>query len=277
MDIQKKIDENIFIMLKYDKWEENECKRLSSYIIAHKKKTNAIVGRWFIKHFEVWYDMLLYWLENINYQDKKHRPYHRFVQWITLKNNMPTLFSAFRLLTDWFYSDAFTMIRSLYESIFRIFFLSYYPESREATLYKPSNGWKKFNLTNFERDDLWVDWWYSFLSLKGHSNSAQTIEEIVDIAKNWQTGLITMELWWDVNVFSQVMNRINFVLRNYLYFLKEFFYEKQSKEHKELTDVEQWFFSLFQSLSINIPTNAFFKRCKEAIEIYDRMKQVEIR
>jgi hypothetical protein len=53
------------------------------------------------------------------------------MQWLMIANNLPTLFSAYNLLISGFYIDSMTLIRSLFESVIKIIYISHYPEEKD--------------------------------------------------------------------------------------------------------------------------------------------------
>jgi len=72
----------------------------------------------------------------LNFTPKEKRPEHRAFQWLIIKNNIPSLFYAFQNLHFGSYDATNAIIRSLFESIIKIFFVSLYPEDKESVLYK---------------------------------------------------------------------------------------------------------------------------------------------
>jgi hypothetical protein len=72
------------------------------------------------------------------------------------------------------------------------------------------------------------------------------------------------------------VNWLEFIMRNYLFFTKEYLLKNNKVFYLKLTNIERGFYSLFHSLSISHPQNIFYKRCDEAIKIYEDIKIKEI-
>ncbi len=262
-------------MLKYDKWKKNTVGEIFDYINAHKQEFVLKFNKWFIKYFEISFDSIIEAMDKINAEKKDERPEHRWTQWLIIRNNLPTLFSAFNLLTSGFYVDSITLIRSLFESVIKIIYISHSPEDKDSALIHGVKWTKKFNMTNFTKDVLKIERHYRLLSSKAHSNWLKTLKDLIDISQNWQKKKINIELWWDIEELSLTLNWLNFIVWNYLFFIKEFLLNNNKEYYLKLTDIERWYYRLFQSLSISIPTNIFYQRCHEAIKIYEEIKTKE--
>lgn len=109
---------------------------------------------------------------------------------------------------------------------------------------------------------------YKVLSIKSHSNSYQTLKDVVDLQQNGQKKVINIELAWNVDDLSLALNHIDFIMRNYIYFVKEFLVKENKEWYEKLTDIEQGFYASFYSLSQSHPKNIFYKMCNEAIQKY---------
>ena len=272
IDYQKEIEEKIKSLLKYDKWEKNTIAEIFDYIHEHKEKFLSTFNAWFIKYFEISFDSIIEAMDQINSENKADRPMHRGTQWLIIRNNLPTLFSAFSLLTSGFYVDSITLIRSLFESVIRIIYISHSPEDKDSALLYGIQWTKKFNITSFTKDILKIDRHYRLLSAKAHSNWLKTMKDLIDISQNGQKKRINIELWRDMDELTLTLNRLEFIIWNYLFFIKEFLLYNNKEFYSKLTDIERWFYALFHSLSISHPQNTFHQKCNESITIYEDMK-----
>lgn len=271
---EKEIDWYIKEMLKYDKGEKNV---VANVIEFKKSHINWFIGRFnrgFIKYFEIAFDSIIESNYQINFEDKTERPEQRTIQWLLIKNNLMTLYWAFELLTAWSYVDSLILIRSLFESLIKLIYLSHFPDQKEQVII-PIPWTKQFNLTKFQ-EKLGIDWSYKLLSTYSHSNWYHTLKEISSIVKEWEKNPIEIVLEKNEDEASRALNRINFIIWNYVYFIKEFLLSKNESFYLKLTDIERGYFALFKSLSISHPKNSFYTWAKEAIHIYENMKNIEI-
>ena len=169
----------------------------------------------YISHFEHSFDLLVNLILLINYLDKKSWPKHRILQFLLLKNNLNPLYSAFDRLVKGFYFDATILLRTTYEAFIKILFISYFPNDPYVALAsKTPKGQLQFNLTNFLKDHLRVDWnfIYNVSSSFSHSYNFQTLNEAVQIHKQGQKGIICFELKYDEKAMSIPVNFNLFLL-----------------------------------------------------------------
>lgn len=146
--------------------------------IDHFKSFKSDYGR-FAGLFEVEFTSLVSLIDEANFVDKSAWPSHRPLQFILVAYNLRSLYSAFDRLARGYYEDSITLARTLYETFVRILFASCYPDDAYNTLMrKPPPGTKPFNLTNFVRDDLGLQWesTYGVMSGFAHSNAIGTLE-----------------------------------------------------------------------------------------------------
>lgn len=266
----EEIDKKIKSLLEYDKWTENVIKNIFNHIDEHTELFVWKFGPWFVKYFEIAFDSIIESIIQTNFEKKDNRPEHRTIQFLLIRNNLSTIFSSYNLLIWGFYLDSIILIRSLFESVIRIMYISYFPEDKDSALYNKKWG-KKLNITQFTKNILNIDRHYQLLSIKSHSNAYKTIKDLVDISKNWQKKIINMELERNDEELSLTLNWLQFILWNYLFIIKEIFLKDNKDFYLKLTNIERGFYSLFYSLSISHPTNTFYQRCNEAIKIYENI------
>lgn len=169
----------------------------------------------YIGHFKHGFDLLVNVVILINYLDKKSWPKHRTLQFLLLKNNLNPLYSAFDRLVKGFYFDATILLRTTYEAFIKILFISYFPNDPYVALVsKTPRGQLQFNLTNFLKDHLKVDWGfiYNISSSFSHSYNFQTLSEAAQIHKQGQKGVICFELKYDEKAMSIPLNFSLFLL-----------------------------------------------------------------
>lgn len=272
---QNEIENNIKKLLKYDKGTDNSINNIFNYINEHTEFFVWKFWPWFVKHFEIAFDSIIEAVQQINFESKKNWPEHRWTQRLIIKNNLPTLFSSYNLLISGFYVDSMTLIRSLFESVIKIIYISHYPEEKDWALLYNVKWTKKFNITSFQKDILKVDWHYKLLSSNAHSSWYKTIKDLINISQNWQKNLINMELWRNDDELSMTLNWLEFIIWNYLFFTKEYLLKNNKDFYLKLTNIEKGFYSMFYSLSISHPTNTFYQKCNEAIKVYEDINDKE--
>lgn len=268
-------NEPIQKMLKYSKWPNNVLWEIYDYSDGHKSRFVTDLW-WHVQYFEIWFDTLVEAMDYINFEKKDERPEYRSMQWLMIKNNLKSFISAFKLLSSWFYNDSMIILRSLFESIIRVYFITYYPQDKETTLYKPKEkGARKFNLSSFLQNDLKVDWHYKLFSVKAHSNAYETLKDTIRIAQEWQKHKINIEMRRDMEDISLSLNWLLFIMWNYLFFVKEFLIKDNNDFGLKLDEVQDGFHAVFKNLHITHPNNNFYIKFDEAIQIYANMKEIE--
>ncbi len=158
---------------------------IADYEDRHQEKFGRDFGQ-LGSQFEIQYSSLVGLLDQINGLDKTTWPLHRPVQFILISYNLKPLISAMDRLSKGFYEDAVTLIRSAYETFLRTLFISCHKDHPYSCLVnRPPAGEPVFNVTNFVRDELRVDWLtnYSIMSVFAHSNVHQTTEAVIRAAQ----------------------------------------------------------------------------------------------
>ena len=124
----------------------------------HKHKCLEDYGR-YVKLFEEAFEILVEAVEALNYELKAQWAQHRGVQYVFFPGTLETLFRGFDDWSEGFYEEATILNRSVFESIFKIIFISLYPSDYEAIFAKKRlSGGRQFNLTDIIKKDLDIDW-----------------------------------------------------------------------------------------------------------------------
>lgn len=189
-----------------------ECRDIPSQVVLDIKNFEnfheALILKKFTKYilnFEHGFDLLVKMVFLINYLEKKSWPKHRPLQFLIFKNNLNPLYSAFDRLVKGFYPDAIILLRTTYEAFIKILFISYFPNDPYITLIsKPQKGQIQFNLTNFLKDHLKVDWdfIYAISSSFSHSYNYKVLIEAAKVYKQGQKDIICFELKYDEEMLS---------------------------------------------------------------------------
>lgn len=192
----------------------NVVSKVQEYENKHQEKVDQELGG-FANHFEIGFDQLVKLIELVNYVEKKTWSTARTVQFLAVKNNLAPLYSSYNRLISGFYGDALILLRTVYETMLRILFISY----MDCDPYIPfvrnvPDGKPKFNVTNFTRDHLKVEWGsiYRMLSTFAHSNSYDTLADARKLHEQGHTEVIGFNLEYDEEMMSAPANLTYFLL-----------------------------------------------------------------
>lgn len=192
--------------------------------VEHFKRFNSEYGRW-VAQFEVQYSALVSALDAINYVGRSAWPAHRSVQYALLAYNVKSLFSASDRICRGYYEDGITLTRGAYEAFIRVLFVSCYPDDAYSTLIaRPPPGVPRFNLANFLKDHIGVEWdtKYSVFSPFAHSNSLRTIQALKRaIELEGEPELFGFQIAFDEKLAEASLPLLNFVLLTHLRFVLE--------------------------------------------------------
>lgn len=153
---------------------------LVQYEQEHRLRALREYGR-MAAQFEAHYTALVQLIDQVNFVDRSSWPQHRAIQYVLLSYNLKPFWSAVDRLIKGFYEDALTLLRGLYETVIRVVFVSCHPEDPwGALMNKPPQGTPAFNMTNFVRDELKLQWFskYTIMSVFAHSNTLKAIDAL---------------------------------------------------------------------------------------------------
>lgn len=278
-----------------DDFMEEDLNKLIEQMLSHSSKPSKVVQEIleyeqkhisymvseyhkFILQFEHAYELIVDLMIALNYFPKDNFPKHRSTQIILLNNNLKPLFSGFERLKRGFYEDSLTLFRVCYDTIIRIYFISFYPKDFEAVLVdKLPEGRRRFNLTNFIKNDLDVDWsyLYSLMSHVSHANRSKTLIDILSILRNGQKTPIQLEFKIDTELMSSSINILYFICWNYLKIFFDLFIRPQEKKFNQdilrnLIDTEKVYSRIIQAMPNKI-SNSY----GDVIKIYKKIKEKE--
>lgn len=193
---------------------------LLRYETDHREQVLRDYGR-LVAQFEAQYTALAV-IEQVNFIDRSSWPPHRAVQYVLMSNNLKPFWSAVDRLTKGFYEDALTLLRGLYETFVRVVFVTCHSDDPWGVLVnKPPKGTAPFNMTNFVRDELKLEWLskYTIMSVFAHSNALQAVEAL----KRSEGGRDEPEhfglpLDYDTKLFELAAAFLQFLLLVYLRF-----------------------------------------------------------
>jgi hypothetical protein len=154
----------------------------------------------------------------VNYIDKAAWPKHRSVQFILFVHNLKSLYSSFDRLIHGFYEDSIILLRPVYEAFIKSVFITCYPTDPYAVVAgTKSNLQKQFNLSNFLKDDLKLEWHaYRLFSALTHANLYSVLKEAIGIRQEGQKEAIALKFKFDQKFCELVINYISYLLLVYL-------------------------------------------------------------
>jgi hypothetical protein len=169
--------------------------------------------------FDVAFDQLVAAIERVNYIDKSSWPSHRSLQFMMLAHNLKSFPSAMNRLSNGYYEDSITLSRTLYEAFVRVVWVSCYAHDPLGAVMAVPKGHPKFNLTNFVRDELRLDWrlLYENMSRFAHSNSPATMASLARlITRDGEPELFGLQFDEDRATLEVAATFLPFLLLAYL-------------------------------------------------------------
>lgn len=190
---------------------------ISNYENIHLKLILKDYRR-FVKQFEDFYELLAQLVNKVNYIKKDGWHVSKPVQFLIIAYSLETLNSSFDLLVKGHYADSVILIRSVYESLIRVIYLSCYPNEQYSVFYKKRDGTREFNLTGFLKDELNLDWerFYSLMSAISHSNGYQILSVVKKFNQEGQKTPIGLQLKFNKELLEISMNFLHFLLWTFL-------------------------------------------------------------
>jgi len=190
-------------------------KRVQELEQSHLYMVSKEYGR-FVNQFGLFFDVINEIMLGANYIPKEDWPKHRSLQYILINHNIKFLYSSFDQLTKGFWENSFVLSRPAYEAFIRVLYVSLHPEDSD-TAFVEQKGKRKFNVTNFIRDELNVDWNdYKFYSVVSHSNKYKVLRDYVQIVKDGQKEPIVIKHKFEELEFEMGLNLLVFLCVVYL-------------------------------------------------------------
>lgn len=183
-----------------------------NYIERHKI---AVVRNFkgYVKYFEDYFDVLNTAISSLNYLPKENWPQYKGIQYLMFPEALKTLHRAFEDVVAGYYDEAVMLLRSVYETYIKMVFIACYPEDYEA-IFRDRKGKRNFNLTNFVKNNLHLDWEfiYRFMSYASHSKMHLILEKLVKLSKKEDKSPIRLEYKYDKDAISRPINLSTFLL-----------------------------------------------------------------
>lgn len=190
---------------------------ISRYEQGHLRKVSKEYGR-FVAQFKLFYDLVVEITRRVNYIEKSNWPKHRSVQFMLIVHNLKNIYSSFDRLVKGFYEDSIVLDRPAYEAFIKVIYITCYPDDPLSVVSgRKSSSGRRFNLTNFVKDELKLDWRdYRLFSIISHAKAYSVLTEAVRISREGQKEPITLEFKFDEKLFELGANDIIFLLLVYL-------------------------------------------------------------
>lgn len=184
---------------------------------AHSRKVLKEYGR-FVAQFDLFYDLIVKITGGVNYIEKSNWPKHRSVQFMLIVYNLKSIYSSFDRLVKGSYEDSIVLDRPAYEAFIKVIYITCYPDDPLSVVSgRKSSSGRKFNLTNFVKDELKLDWSdYHLFSIISHAKAYSVLKEAIKISREGQKEPIALELKFDEELFELGVNYIIFLLLVYL-------------------------------------------------------------
>jgi len=187
----------------------------------------------YVKIFEGAFEVAAQTTEALNYATKEKWARHRSSQYPFFPNILETLFRANDDFMDGFYDEANILNRSVFEGIVRIIWASCHQEHHSNIWTKKQVGTPDFNVRNFLRDELKVDWEFiwNYTSMVTHSKRHRVVSLIMDLVRGKQRS-VSWNLKYDKYLVTHPMNVATDLLWMILRLIVVLFPDLQKKPFK---------------------------------------------
>ncbi len=204
-------------------------------------------------------EWLSHCMHGINGLNKSSWPAHRQMQIAFLPGALKALYRGFDNWHEGFYDEAGVAMRSAFEALFKIVFLSCYPKDHLAVLVrKLPKGHRRFNLTEFMRNDLNIDWLFLWQLNSGmiHGNMHRALKHVVN-AVDKKDHLVSLGFAYDDEAITIPMNQSTFLSWCYLRLLKVLFPDLVERAKPEARETLRLIDSGIRQLMEGTPQNRF--------------------
>lgn len=244
--------------------------------LANAARFQVDYGR-FKDQFGVFFDVLNEVLLGVNYIPHDKWPDYRGLQFILITHNIKFINSAFEQLNCGLWEDTFVLARPAYEAFIRTLYISFHPHNKEASVIYQKDRKKRFNLTNFIKDELKLEWNdYAFYSITAHSNSWKVIKEYISVTQNGLKEPIAIRLKYEKMEIEIAINYLIFLGVVYLKMAKQLFADSNNGSlPKSLTDKADYLANLWQD-SMKTHNKEYWPQVSNDItKIFDMIKTKE--
>jgi hypothetical protein len=161
----------------------------------------------YVKIFEGAFEVAAQTVEALNYAPKTDWPKHRSSQYPFFPNMLETLYRANDDFMDGFYDEANMLNRSVFESIIRVIWASCNKEHHNTIWTKKEKGAPEFNVSNFLKHDLIVDWDYiwGYSSMATHGKRHRVLFLLMDLVRG-KPRSVSWNLKYDKHLVTHPMN-----------------------------------------------------------------------
>lgn len=165
--------------------------------------------RHYVKAMEHALDWSAQIITDLNYLKKRSWPPHRNFQYVYFPQIIKLLWRSHEDWLQGWYDESCILNRSALDGLIRIVFLSCYPNDVGAVLvYSRGKGKRSFNMTNFMRDDLGLDWEFIWGvdSSYTHGKTAEAIRSLVAAAEKANPKPVELQWKYDKEAITRPMN-----------------------------------------------------------------------
>ncbi len=250
---------------------------IKRYEEDHLRKASKEYGR-FVAQFDLFYDLIVKISGRVNYIEKADWPKHRSVQFMLIFHNLKNIYSSFDRLVKGFYEDSIVLDRPAYEAFIKVIYITCYPDDPLSVVSgRKSSSGRKFNLTNFVKDELKLGWRdYRLFSIISHAKAYSVLTETVRISREGQKEPITLELEFDEELFELGVNYIIFLLLVYLKIIVCLFATSYNRIlKKEMVEKAKELIVLGERIMSLHPKDYWPQLIKDTEDIFKMVQEVE--
>lgn len=232
----------------------------------------------FVAQFELFYDLIVKITRRVNYIEKSNWPKHRSVQFMLIVHNLKNIYSSFDRLVKGFYEDSIVLDRPEYESFIKVIYITCYPDDPYSVVSgRKSSSGRKFNLTNFVKNELKLDWSdYRLFSIISHAKGYSVLTEAMKISGEGQKEPITLEFKFDEKLFELGINYVAFLLLVYLKIIVCLFTTSYNRIlKKEMVEKAKELILLREKIMSLHPKDYWPQLMKDIEDIFKMVQEVE--
>lgn len=240
---------------------------------------------WFSVITEITISFMWNLLDFLNYYKKDNWKWHNSTQIVLLCNSMPFIYETFKNIQKWQNHISSVLNRTSFETLIRIFFISFYPNNYQWIFWKDTvkemkKKWipcEKFSVMNFldhKLDKRFMNI-YKILSTESHSSLITTLTDLSLIEK-WEY-YIWINMKWELD-FSYNMNVMITILYAYLLFIDNILIPKMNvanvkKNHQSILDDNKYLIKFLSNYLEKLPHEK--KLNIEVDSVFEIIKKLE--
>ncbi len=277
-----KITEELNDLVNMYSWSWKFIKHIECFSKNHKdwfnKKYN---GFWPISETSI--EVLNWILELLKFSNRKKWQWYYWEQYLLIINTIPFLYGAYKNIIDWFYLQSSINLRWAFESLMRLYFISFHSSDFNLIFWHEAKkqlkkNWKiikdypQFNITSFISDELKIPEWlsiYNILSNESHSNMISIFHDMDKIEK-WDYDIF-VDMKWKIDIEYNI-KKFFMIIYAFLRYINDVLIKNTIFDNPELEEQKDEFFKTKDKLMDILEKTIWEKHTQEIDEIMKTIK-----